>query len=195
MEHDSWKADRARSAATRDFMDRMQQATAKVLAERHSLFAFIYGLVRHPHDAEDIFQETWLRLSRALAHGAEIEDPVGWCRGTARNLILHYWRDRRSDKVVADEELLGLVEQAFAEQAGQAEYWQARQQALQDCVAELPERSQHLLRLTYSEGLSADAVARALTQSVESVWTALSRLRKALRDCAERKLRLEGGEA
>jgi RNA polymerase sigma-70 factor (ECF subfamily) len=173
-------------------MDRTQQLTTQMLADRHSLFAFIYGFVRNTHDAEDIFQEVWVRFAAALERGEAVEDATKWCRGTARNLILHYWRDRRTDKVVVDQELMDLVEQAFSEQAGRPDDWLARQQALQDCVQELPERSRHLLRLKYEQGLSAESAARLLAQSVESVWAALSRLRKALRECASRKLRLEG---
>jgi DNA-directed RNA polymerase specialized sigma24 family protein len=56
----------------------------------------------------------------------------------------------------------------------------------------LPERSQHLLRLKYEQGLSADAVAGEVRQSSGAVLMSLSRLRRALRDCAERKLKLEG---
>ncbi len=173
-------------------MDRQQQLTTQFMANRHSLFSFIYGFVRHPHDAEDIFQEVWVRFSQALNAGAEIEDPARWCRGTARNLILHYWRDRRDDKVVADQELMERVEAAFAEQEPNRDYWLARQQALHECIETLPERSKRLLRLKYEQGLSAQSVASQLVQSAAAVLMALSRVRQVLRTCAQRKLKLMG---
>jgi RNA polymerase sigma-70 factor, ECF subfamily len=175
-------------------MDRAAQLMAQFLGNRHSLFAFIYGLVRHPHDAEDIFQEVWLRFSQALNAGEDIIDPAKWCRGTARNLILHYWRDRRSDRVIADDELLDLVDLAFAEQQSNQDYWLARQQALHECIESLPERSKYLLRLKYERGFTTQAVAEDLMQSVAAVLMALSRVRQALRDCAHKKLKLEGLE-
>ena len=176
-------------------MDRPSQLTTQFLANRHSLFAFIYGLVRNTHDAEDIFQEVWVRFSEAVAAGVVMENPAGWSRGTARNLVLHYWRERRTDKVVVDQELLDLVEVAFAEQEPNQDYWLARQQALHECIETLPERSKYLLRLKYERGLSAQAVADDLMQSVAAVLMALSRLRQALRDCAHKKLKLQGLEA
>jgi len=179
-------------AGSNTVIERSQELTMQALADRHSLFAFIYGFVRNTHDAEDLFQEVWLRFSTALQRGVEIEDARKWCRGTARNLILHRWRDQQSDKVIADPELMDLVERAFAEQDRNQDAWRARQQALQECLAELPERSRHLLRLKYEQGLTADAIARQLAQSAASVWMALSRLRRALRECADRKLKLEG---
>jgi len=178
--------------AAGEAMERQQELMAEFVAGRHSLFAFIQGFVRNPHDSEDIFQEVWVRFSRALAQGVEIREQAKWCRGTARNLILHYWRERRKAAVPADEELLALADLAFAEQSANQDYWRARQEALTECIRELPERAQNLLRLKYEHGLPATEVAGQLRQTSAAVLMALSRLRRALRDCAEKKLRLQG---
>ena len=169
-----------------------RQLTSQLLASRHSLFAFIHGIVRSTHDAEDIFQEVYLRFADAVRRGVEIQDPARWCRGTARNLILHHWRSQRNAKVVMDSELFDLIELAFGEQDDGTDYWLTRQQALSDCVGELPPHSRDLLRLKYDEDLTADGVAGRLSRSAASVLMALSRLRRSLRECAEKKLRLEG---
>lgn len=169
--------------------------TTQFLANRHSLFAFIYGFTRNTQDAEDLFQEVWVRFSEALERGVEIEDQARWCRGTARNLVLHYWRDRMNDKVVVDQELIDLVELAFEEEAGDQDLVQARQDALAKCLQALPDRSREILRLKYDEGRTAEEVARSVSQTTASVMMALSRLRRALRDCAEARLRLVGYQA
>lgn len=170
-------------------IERQQQLMAEFVASRHSLFAFIQGFIRNPHDSEDIFQEVWIRFSRALTEGAEIHDQGKWCRGTARHLILHYWRDRRDDKVIADPALLDLVELAFEEQDGNPDYWRVRREALSECIQGLPERSRKLLSLKYVDALSAERIAGQLKQSAAAILMALSRLRRALRDCAMEKLR------
>jgi RNA polymerase sigma-70 factor (ECF subfamily) len=171
-------------------VDRQQQLMAEFVASRHSLFAFIHGFVRNAHDSEDLFQEVWVRLSRALTEGAEIQDQAKWCRGVARNLILHYWRDRKSDKVIADSELMDLVEQAFEEEQHRPDYWRARREAVAECMEVLPERARQLLRLKYTEGLSAEAAGAKIRQTAAAVLMALSRVRRALRECAEAKLKL-----
>jgi len=165
---------------------------AEFVAARHALFAFIYGFTRNPHDAEDLFQEVWVRFSRALAEGEEIQDQARWCRGTARNLVLHYWRERRLQALPADPELLDLVERGFEEQSANQDGWRARREALTECIEELPERSRELLRLKYEEAFSAGQVADRLRQTTAAVLMALSRARKALRECAEKKLKLQG---
>ncbi|HVZ59421.1 MAG TPA: sigma-70 family RNA polymerase sigma factor [Terriglobales bacterium] len=165
---------------------------AEFVAGRHSLFAFIFGLVRNPHDAEDIFQEVWVRFSRALTDGAQIEDQAKWCRGTARNLILHHWRDQKKQPLPVDDELLDLAELAFAEQENNPDYRRRRQEALTECIGELPERSQEILRLKYESWLAAERIGEQLSQTAAAVLMSLSRIRKALRDCAARKLGGQG---
>jgi RNA polymerase sigma-70 factor (ECF subfamily) len=176
-------------------VDRQQQLTGEFVANRHSLFGFVYGLVRNTHDAEDILQEVWVRFFAAIQRGAEIENQAAWCRGTARNLVLHYWRDRKCDLVIFDPELVDLVGLAFSEQDAHRDHWIERKQALKECLAELPDRVRRLLRMKYDDGLSAQAVSDRVAQTVDAVLKALSRARQQLRDCADRKLRVEGAGA
>ena len=173
-------------------MPDQQELTARFLACRHGLFSFIYGLIRNPEDAEDLLQEVWLRFSAAVERGASIEEPAHWCRATARNLILHYWRDRKNAKVIVDNELFELVELAFIEQDLQQDLWEARRHALTECIESLPEKSKRLVALKYGEAQTAEEVARLLNQSAPSILMALSRIRRVLQQCAEKKLKSLG---
>ena len=47
----------------------LKQVTTEFLASRPKLMSFIYGLVRDPHAAEDIYQEVWLKLANAMENG------------------------------------------------------------------------------------------------------------------------------
>src|SRR6185503_7096844 len=62
----------------------LKQITTEFLASRHQLMSFIYGLVRDPQVAEDIFQEAWLKLAGALEKGVVIEHQGKWCRKAAK---------------------------------------------------------------------------------------------------------------
>jgi RNA polymerase sigma factor (sigma-70 family) len=171
----------------------IQRAAAEFIHDRHRLCAFVGGLLRDAHAAEDVIQEVWVRLAAEAEKGTRIENQPAWCRGVARNLILKHWRSQKSAKVVADSEVmeafLAQVEQAFAEADHDAEdEWQRRQQALDDCVAALPERSRRMLSLRYEARKSVEEVARATGQSFDAVKKSLYRLRQALADCVERKL-------
>jgi RNA polymerase sigma-70 factor (ECF subfamily) len=166
---------------------RIKALSTQFVAERHSLMGFIYGMVRDLPAAEDIFQEVWIRLAEAEERAEPIADPVKWCRGVAKNLILHHWRAQRLAKVRPDSELLDLVEQALNEHDDE---WSGRKQVLLECIERLPEKSKSLLQLKYNEGLSFAAMAERLKHSVDSLKMALVRVRRMLQECVQRKLRL-----
>jgi RNA polymerase sigma-70 factor (ECF subfamily) len=170
----------------------IKQLTTEFLAHRHQLMSFIYGLVRDHQVAEDLFQEVWLKLAAAFEKGVAIENQAKWCRKTAKNLILQYWRDQRNAKVVADSALLEFMD--FAELAFEEnppEKASERRGALQECVRALPEKSRQLLALKYEQELPITGIAEQVCQSTAAVVKALLRLRQALAVCVEKKLKLQ----
>ena len=171
----------------------IQRAAAEFIHDRHRLGAFVGGLLRDAHAAEDVIQEVWVRLAAEMEKGTVIENQPAWCRGVARNLILKHWRSQQTAKVVADSEVmeafLAQVEMAFSEADENADdEWQRRQQALDDCVSALPVKSRHMLSLRYEGRKSVEEVARTTGQTFDAVTKSLYRLRQALTDCVERKL-------
>jgi RNA polymerase sigma-70 factor (ECF subfamily) len=169
----------------------LEQLGAQFLAERHVLMAFISGLVRDPNVVEDTLQEVWLRLSQASRDGMEIENLGRWCRGTARNLILHYWRQKRAAVIVPDSSMLDLVERAFDEQEDAKSVWTSRKYALMECLKTLPEKSRGVLAQVYERGMPLGDIARQTGQSYGAVLMLLSRIRKGLRECVQRRMQSE----
>jgi len=176
-------------------MTGLKELAAQFMGQRHSLTAFIEGLVRDPAAAEDIFQEVWIRLAEAAEKGTAIEDLPRWCRGVAKNLILHYWRDRRSDREVPDSRIADVVEIAFAEQEKAVEGWLEKRTALARCIDRLPDHARDLLRMKYDQGRSMADIGRLLRRSLNGVMVSLSRLRNALSDCVEKQLKPTGSDA
>jgi RNA polymerase sigma-70 factor (ECF subfamily) len=170
-------------------MTGLKELAAEFMRQRHALTAFIEGLVRDPAAAEDIFQEVWIRLAEAAEKGTPIENLPRWCRGVAKNLILHHWRDRRSEKQVPDSRIADFVEKAFAEQEEMVEGWLARRTALARCLDQLPDHARDLLRMRYDQGRSMAEIGRALRRSLNGVMVSLSRLRHALSDCVDKQLK------
>lgn len=170
----------------------IQRAAAEFIHDRYRLGAFVNGLLRDAHVAEDVLQEVWMRLAAEVEKGTRLENQAAWCRGVARNLIRREWEQRQSAKVVADSAVLEMfmdrVELAFAEVDEDDDYWTERQQALDKCVAALPERSRRMLTLRYESRASMTDVARAMNQSFDAVTKTLYRVRRALLECVERKL-------
>jgi RNA polymerase sigma-70 factor (ECF subfamily) len=168
-------------------------AAAEFLRDRHRLGAYVIGLLRDVHAAEDLLQEVWLLLASEVEKGTVFESQAAWCRGVARNLVRRHWERQQKAKVIADSSVLDAflerAELAF-EEAEQREddHGAARRQALHDCVARLPEHSRHLLALRYEKRLSIDDLARELSRGFDAVTKALYRLRQGLLQCVQRKL-------
>ena len=166
--------------------DSLKRLSAQFLAKRHVLMAYIYGLLRDPSQTEDILQEVWIKLAEASESGMEIHEPLAWCRGVAKNLVREYWRKQQNTRVFFDEELLDLADRAFNER--ETEAWTSRRLALEECIRSLPRQSKEILRLTYLTGLSSAQVAQRLKRTGASILMVLSRLRRALAQCVEKKL-------
>lgn len=171
---------------------KLQKMSSEFLNERHGLMAFINGLLQNYDEAEDIFQEVWLRLAEAAEKDVEIRDIPKWCRGTAKNLILHHWRSQRNKKIVIDTELLELVQMSFDEQDDNKDYWAAHREAIRQCTEELPLNSKKVLALKYEKNHSTADIACCLQKTVASISMQLSRLRKVIGDCSEKKLKALG---
>lgn len=174
----------------------IQQTAAEFIRDRHLLGAFVGGLLRDIHAAEDVVQEVWLRLAAEIGKGTHIESQPAWCRGVARNLVRRHWERQRGAKVLADSEILEAfidrVEQCFAEAETRENFAATRLAALDECVAALPDRSRRLLSLKYTQRAALEDIAREAGQSFEAVKKALIRIRAALLECVRRKL-AQGG--
>lgn len=169
----------------------LKDLSSRFLAGRRELMAFVFGLVRNAQVAEDIFQEVWIRLAEASESGTDIREPEKWCRGVARNLILHHWREKRGAKVVADSRIIELAEKAFDEREA-AGRDPSRKTVLAECVKSLPEKSRRVLKLKYDQSLPGIEVASELGSTYDAVMRTLSRIRQVLARCVEKKLALAG---
>lgn len=138
--------------------------------------------------AEDVFQEVWVRFERATRQGQLITNVAAWCRSTARFVALEQWRDQSRHRLVPDQELSALVDQAYEEQDDRVDFWQEHNKALAYCLEGLPAKLRDLVTRRYSLGQSVTQIATELGQSLGSTKTALCRLRSALSDCARKRM-------
>jgi RNA polymerase sigma-70 factor (ECF subfamily) len=114
-----------------------------------------------------------------------------WALGIARLEVLK-WRQQlaRSREVLSSEAVSRLAEVA----ADAAPEIDDRYGFLLECIESLNDESRELLGMKYGEGLKAARIAGRLGRRVEAVEMMLVRVRRALRDCIERKLARAGGE-
>jgi RNA polymerase sigma-70 factor (ECF subfamily) len=169
----------------------VSEAVSKLfLRHQYMLMDYVHGLVRNAADAEDLFQETSIRILALFELPGPEKDFPAWCRGVARNLILHYWRDRRRER---DMQVLEAADLAYREADADAGEWEFRRLALADCVKALPPASREMLDQHYLKGWTSGEIGRRQKRTATSVRMWLSRVRRQLLDCIEGRLAGEVG--
>ncbi len=168
------------------------------LALNVRLLTFLVRLTRDRQVAEDLLEETWLRL---VTHATRLRPDtrlLPWLFTVARNLHLSYCRSRMIEEVHAGA-LIGLWPfgsarpSPFEETAGNE-----LQRRLEAAIAALPERLREAVLLVAIEGLQAKDAAAICGITPEAMRQRVSRGRAALAEALDRPATVEGvvlGEA
>ena len=149
------------------------------------VYAYILALVGDWNDADEIQQETSVRLWEQFDHYEPGTDFGAWACTIAHYQILTHRKQRQraagrfSDRLL--ETLAAEAEPVLAEA-------DARHRALAGCIDQLSASARHTVQLAYQGGRSASDVAAALGQKVDAFYKALQRARRTLHDCIERTL-------
>jgi len=177
-------------------MSAMQQPklTRDLLEHRQALLGFILALTRDFNSAEEIFQETALAILDEAAAGRQAEPFLPWAREVARRRVAEHHRVAAQNRraIVMPADLLDGIALAFDENEESREEARSRQKHLPACVAALTERVQRMIDLRYHQRLAVAAIAQDVGWTVDAVHVALSRARKTLAECIERRLHTPG---
>jgi RNA polymerase sigma-70 factor (ECF subfamily) len=141
---------------------------------------FAIAMLRNPDEAEDMVQETFVRLYRALPRYEERERFESWlfqilgnCCRTANTV-----QRRESQRTVADEGALALLPSGDdAGRAAEAQWSDTVRRAL----AELPEHNRETFLLHYIEGFSYDEIERMTGVRQSALKMRVKRASDALR--------------
>ena len=145
------------------------------------VYRLAYAQTRNRTDADDIFQEVFIRLVKKKPGFESGEHMKAWLiRVTvncARSLWLSSWKKRM---VFWEDEQLNRIP---------AEEAPAGNEALEEALDALPMKMRRVIHLFYYEEMSVDEIAEALSEKPSTIRSQLSRARKAL------KKKLTGEEA
>lgn len=178
---------------------RLQRGDASAFDEayrRHTpgLFAFLTRLSGRPAIAEELLQETWVRLAthaRGLARDTNLR---AWLYTVARNL---YRSHRR--RALLDLDLLRLWKWAARDQSSapsphEAAVASEAERRLEAAVAALPLAQREILLLVAVEGFSPSQAAAILRLRPEAARQRLRRARATIGAALENAATLRAGE-
>ncbi|MFN4083513.1 MAG: RNA polymerase sigma factor [Bacteroidia bacterium] len=163
-----------------------QQGTENALNElikRHkrAIFTAIYLLVKDRYLAEDIFQETFIKIINTLKSGNYNEEGkfVGWAVRVGRNLTIDYIRKQKRDVTITDSEgndiftYLVIAEENVQDKMIKNQTFRE----LKDLVRMLPQEQREVVMLRHWGNLSFKEIAEITGVSIN---TSLGRMRYAL---------------
>ena len=177
---DSQMVDRVRRGDPRAFEE-------LVVAHQHRVFGVALRMLRNRAEAEEVAQEVFLRVHRALDDFRGEAKLSTWLYAIASRLCLN--RLAASERRLAreGEETLGRLASGDDDPADTLERSEL-ETALQRAIAELPDDRRLVVVLRDLEGLSYEEIAAALDLPLNTVRSRLHRARMDLKEKLERFL-------
>jgi RNA polymerase sigma-70 factor (ECF subfamily) len=156
---------------------------------RSRVFGYLLALVQNMADAEDLYQQTALLLWEKFDQYQPGTDFGSWATTVAHFTALNFLRRQSRRRHLFSEAALQRLSEIQNDL--KSSDCTARGEALAHCVAALPEGERRLVRMRYEGERSIEDIARNEQRTVGAVYTALSRIRKALLACVERRVTRE----
>jgi RNA polymerase sigma-70 factor, ECF subfamily len=178
-EDSSWTFHRMHSGENLEtLMVRYQQgdfAAASVLIRHISprLHRFFLAKSMSRADADDLLQETWLRIHKVRHTYRNGEPALPWFYAIARHIRVDHYR--KSVRAAAGERELEEMSKGVTTTSHQAG-------ELEALLAPLSESQREVIAMLKVEGMSLEEVARAMSSSVGSVKQKVHRAYKKLRE-------------
>ena len=166
-------------------------AAYRELVRRHAakLTHYARRLLRDETEAEDVVQETCLRLWQRAQDYSPQARVTTWLHRIVHNLAVDRLRARGRWQAPSDDE--DDVEAISAPQTRELET-KRRVETLETAWAELPERQAAALALVHLDGLSGSEAASVLGVSEDALESLLARGRRALKAQLRRRDLLSG---
>ncbi len=155
-----------------------------ILLKRHQdrIYTYILRIIKNEDKANDIFQETFVKAIMTIKQGRYIENGKfpAWISRIARNLIIDYYRQEKSENLqsadLTDIDVLNRKELCEATIEDVIISQQIRDD-VKRLINELPPLQREVLNMRYYQNLSFKEIAEITGVSIN---TALGRMRYAL---------------
>jgi RNA polymerase sigma-70 factor (ECF subfamily) len=146
---------------------------------------FIRRRVSDEHVAEDLLQETFVRIHRHVNSLADADRLVAWVYQIARNVILDHYRSPPGEAVALGETDVWEEPENRSMVRCPSAKW------LNELIGKLPAGHQEAVRLAEIEGLSQQEVANRQGLSLSGAKSRVQRGRAMLKELLEQCCRFE----
>jgi RNA polymerase sigma-70 factor (ECF subfamily) len=160
--------------------------SALISRYQHRLYRYLLRLVREPATADDLFQQTWLRVMEKIGRYDARRNFETWLFSVAHNLAIDFWRNQRGESL--DDPVTS------GEPAREARLRSADPNALQRLldfergaiiaasIEQLPAIHREVLTLRFEEDMQLDQIAEVTGIPLSTVKSRLRRAMEGLRE-------------
>lgn len=169
--------------------------TAVISRYQHRLYRYLLRLVREPAAADDLFQQTWLRVMEKIGRYNAGRNFEAWLFSVAHNLAVDSWRGKRGESL--DDAGDSGEPPSARLQAGGPDALERlldfeRDAMLAACIGGLPGIHREVLTLRFEEDMKLEEIAEVAGIPLATVKSRLRRALEGLRAAMES--RLPGGK-
>lgn len=171
------------NSLVKQFVDGDQSAF-ELLINRHKnrVYTYIFLIVKNQHLAEDIFQDTFVKVIRSLKTGRYTENGkfVSWVLRIAHNLIIDHFRKEKLLSTISNDDFEMDLFNSVRFSDDTIEDKLVCEQItcdVRDLIEELPDDQRQVITMRHYREMSFKEIAE---QTEVSINTALGRMRYAL---------------
>jgi RNA polymerase sigma-70 factor (ECF subfamily) len=154
--------------------------TALVREYSTTLYRVAYSVTRNAGEAEDVVQETFLRVLRHQHRLAELREPRVWLVRIAWNLVLDRKRRSKTRPETQDIEELVRILPAGEMSVDDALIEAQKHARILELIDKLPAKEREVLLLSAVEELPTAQIAAVLNTTESTIRSRIFRARRAL---------------
>ena len=165
------------------------------LQYRSEFIGYLYAITRDAEFAEEIYQNTAVVMIEKENDDETIRHFRVWAKEVIRRQALHAIRKREVAKragIPMSPELLDAVGDVFVNDNSEPSRAVHESVALKRCLGELPGSKRKMISLRYEQGASFQEISEKTGTTPAAVQRAISRIRKLLYGCIQRRMRIAG---
>ena len=154
----------------------------RLTASQSAMYAFIVSLLGGANDADDVLQETNMKLCRRWSQYDREQPFLRWAYAFARFEVMAYRKSKQRSRLVLDNTLVATIAGELEESSENAD---SRLKLLEVCLKRLNARQRELIFARYGRGEAVRDIAARLSRPENAMAALFYRLRKILADCVQ----------
>ena len=152
-----------------------------VLPLKNELYRLALRITLNPAEAEDIVQETMMKVWNRREQWDSIESIEAFCLTICRNISLDKMRKMENQNQSLSEGEHDTPDQSYSSNPEEQAMQQDRVQLIRQLINQLPEKQRSVMQLRDFEGKSYKEIAKVMNISEEQVKVNIFRARQTIR--------------